>query len=147
MIFKIQSLIDVITNSSTSIYQIASKSSIDYIKTVINGILIAVGSDKKADDLFDFDIRYDEDVYFAYKDFLYDSGYISDELYVSDVIDPNELHNESTTKYTIEDFIDDDYSSYVNSHVVVTTKDNNKEADKLLGIIEEIYDHYAIFDG
>lgn len=47
MIFKIQSLIDVITNSSTSIYQIASKSSIDYIKTVINGILIAVGSDKK----------------------------------------------------------------------------------------------------
>lgn len=146
MIFKIQSLIDVITNSSTSIYQIASKSSIDYIKTVINGILIAVGSDKKADDLFDFDICYDEDVYFAYKDFLYDSGYISDELYVSDVIDPNELHNESTTKYTIEDFIDDDCDSYVNSHVVVTTKDNNKEADKLLGIIEEIYDHYAIFD-
>lgn len=147
MIFKIQSLIDVITNSSTSIYQIASKSSIDYIKTVINGILIAVGSDKKADDLFDFDIRYDEDVYFAYKDFLYDSGYISDTLYNSDIMDPDELYNKSITKYTIEDFIDDDYDSYVNSHVIVTTKDNNKEADKLLSVIEEIYDHYAIFNG
>lgn len=144
MIFKIQSLVDVITNSSTSIYQIASRSSINYIKTIINGILIAVGSDKKADDLFDFDIRYDEDVYFEYKDFLYDSGYISDKLYTSDVIDPNELYNESTTKYTIEDFIDDNYN---NSHVIVTTKDNNKEADKLLGVIKEIYDHYAIFDG
>lgn len=147
MIFKIQSLIDVITNSSTSIYQIASKSSIDYIKTVINGILIAVGSDKKADDLFDFDIRYDEDVYFTYKDFLYDSGYISDTLYNSDIMDPDELYNKSITKYTIEDFIDDDYDSYVNSHVIVTTKDNNKEADKLLGVIKEIYDHYAVFDG
>lgn len=146
MIFKIQSLVDVITNSSTSIYQIASRSSINYIKTIINGILIAVGSDKKADDLFDFDIRYDENIYFAYKDFLYDSGYISDKLYNSDIMDPDELYNKSITKYTIEDFIDDDYDSYVNSHVIVTTKDNNKEADKLLGVIEEIYDHYAIFD-
>lgn len=82
MIFKIQSLIDVITNSSTSIYQIASKSSIDYIKTVINGILIAVGSDKKADDFILILIYATmKDVYFLHiKIFLYDSGYISDTL-------------------------------------------------------------------
>ena len=43
-IFKIQSLVDVITNSSTSIYQIASSDSIKYMKDIINGILIDSGS-------------------------------------------------------------------------------------------------------
>ena len=39
MILTIHSVVDVITNSSTVIYTIASKSTIDAIKKLINGLL------------------------------------------------------------------------------------------------------------
>jgi len=57
----IHSIIDVITNSSTEIYTNTHSKSIEYAKDLINEILDAAGSDKTADDLFEFEIIEDEE--------------------------------------------------------------------------------------
>jgi hypothetical protein len=56
---RIQSYVDVITNSSTEVWQIASEESVRRIKEVINAILKVSGSEKTADDLFTFALRSD----------------------------------------------------------------------------------------
>lgn len=136
----IQSLVDVITNSSTTIYQTANEDSIYYMKNIINGILLAAGSDKKADDLFDFSIHIN-DIY-TYKEFLYERGCITEEVFNDDSI--------NTIEKILEKIIKEipDYPGEINfnSYIKITTKDNNKEANKLLGIIEDIYYHYETFD-
>ena len=52
MILKIQSISDVITNSSTEIYTIYTKNDITTIKNIVNALL-AVNGDSTFDDLFD----------------------------------------------------------------------------------------------
>lgn len=61
---KIHSLVDVITNSSTVIYVQSTDNTIKYAKDLINSLLEATNSDKKADDLFTFhfDIDRDEEI-------------------------------------------------------------------------------------
>ncbi len=51
---RIHSFIDVITNSSTEIYVRADESTVGAVKELVDVLLAAAGSDKKADDLFDF---------------------------------------------------------------------------------------------
>lgn len=66
---RIQSEIDVITNSSTSIYTVSGDYTIDRLKEIINSLLSLGGSKETADDLFDiylddpdyFDDEYDDD--------------------------------------------------------------------------------------
>jgi hypothetical protein len=53
----IHSVVDVITNSSSVIYTEATRAAIDTAKSMINEILSIAGSDKTADDLFDFQTR------------------------------------------------------------------------------------------
>lgn len=56
---NIQSYIDVITNSSTEVWQIATEQSVTMIKDVFNAVLEYAGSRDTADDLFDFELRSD----------------------------------------------------------------------------------------
>ena len=56
MLLKIHSFVDVITNSSTTIYTQFRKSAIKDSYEMINEILKLGGSDKKAEDLFDISI-------------------------------------------------------------------------------------------
>ncbi len=56
----VHSFIDVITNSSTEIYMKTHDGSVKYLKEFINTLMIAAESDKKADDLFDFDVQLDD---------------------------------------------------------------------------------------
>jgi len=58
---KIHSSSDVITNSSTSIF--VSTFSVDAMKKFINVLLKSGGSDKTADDLFEFEIINEEEEY------------------------------------------------------------------------------------
>lgn len=58
---KIHSTVDVITNSSTVIYTMATKQTINAAKTLINSILQLAESDLTEDALFDFSIELDED--------------------------------------------------------------------------------------
>lgn len=56
----VQSYIDLITNSSTSVFQWAN--SVSGVKDIINAILKSAGSDLKCDDLFDITIHYNIDI-------------------------------------------------------------------------------------
>lgn len=51
--FKIQSISDLITNSSSECYMYLSCDGISYFKEIINAILKISGSNKKYDDFFE----------------------------------------------------------------------------------------------
>lgn len=55
---RIQSINDVITNSSTEIYQEATQRTVNTVKDIINVILKVSGSDRSCDDLFTVSINY-----------------------------------------------------------------------------------------
>lgn len=56
----IQSYIDLITNSSTSVFQYANN--IEGVKDIINAVLKASGSNLTCDDLFNIELHYDIDI-------------------------------------------------------------------------------------
>lgn len=60
MKFYLQSWSDVITNSSTEIYQEATEYTVSAVKEIINTILKIAGSDKTCDDLFIVAIDYED---------------------------------------------------------------------------------------
>lgn len=67
---KIQSISDVITNSSTEIYVEATEHTLNGIKNIVNSILKSVNSEYTADNLFEFsleDIDKDIDTDYPYK--------------------------------------------------------------------------------
>ena len=56
----IQSYIDLITNSSTSVFQYANN--IEGVKDIINAVLKASGSNLTCDDLFNIELHYNIDI-------------------------------------------------------------------------------------
>lgn len=58
---KIQSITDIITNSSTEVYTIYTKNDIKTIKSIVNALL-AINGDSTFDDLFDIKLLINEDV-------------------------------------------------------------------------------------
>lgn len=78
MIFKLQSLNDVVTNSSMEVYQEATQYTVDAVKDIINVILKISGSDKSCDDLFTVSINY-EDMLDSYFDDCLDRSDIDEE--------------------------------------------------------------------
>lgn len=61
MIIRIQSIVDVITNSSTEIYVVATDYTLDRIKDIVNAVLEIGESDLTADDLFTFELEDEPD--------------------------------------------------------------------------------------
>lgn len=78
MKFKLQSLNDVVTNSSMEVYQEATQYTVDAVKDIINVILKISGSDKSCDDLFTVSINY-EDMLESYFEDIHDKSYIDKE--------------------------------------------------------------------
>lgn len=73
----IQSYIDLITNSSTSVFQCANN--IEGVKDIINAVLKASGSNLTCDDLFNIELHYDiyaEEYNINSDEFKYSSYYI-----------------------------------------------------------------------
>lgn len=71
VIFKISSITDVITNSSTEVFQIYDDSSFNNLKELVNNILALSNSDLKFDDLFDIKLVIEYDyIIDAYEDYL-----------------------------------------------------------------------------
>lgn len=66
MKFRLQSLNDVVTNSSMEVYQEATQYTVNAVRDIINVILKISGSDKSCDDLFTISINYGDmlDSYF-----------------------------------------------------------------------------------
>ena len=56
IVIKTHSIVDIITNSSTTIYTQATDGAIKTVKEIINTILKDAGSDKTVDDLYDVEI-------------------------------------------------------------------------------------------
>lgn len=66
MKFRLQSLNDVVTNSSMEVYQEATQYTVNAVRDIINVILKISGSDKSCDDLSTISINYEDmlDSYF-----------------------------------------------------------------------------------
>lgn len=62
MKINIQSISDIITNSSTEIYTIYTKNDIKTIKSIVNALL-AVNGDSTFDDLFDIELLINDSVF------------------------------------------------------------------------------------
>lgn len=75
---KIQSYIDVITNSSTTVFTFADN--IEGVKKIINGVLKVAGSKYTCDDLFDITVEYDVDLDDAIDDYYLDKAKEHPEL-------------------------------------------------------------------
>lgn len=78
MKFKLQSLNDVVTNSSMEVYQEATQYTVDAVKDIINVILKISGSDKSCNDLFTVSINY-EDMLESYFEDICDKSDIDEE--------------------------------------------------------------------
>ena len=61
-ILNIHSIIDIITNSSTEIFTYCGDSSITGAYELLNEVLKVAGSDKRAEDLFDIEFKYEEEI-------------------------------------------------------------------------------------
>lgn len=57
---KIQSISDIITNSSSEVFVIYDQNGIDTIKTIVNSILKLAKSEYSCDDLFDIQFVWDD---------------------------------------------------------------------------------------
>ena len=62
MVITIQSISDIITNSSTEVYTIYTKNDIKTIKSIVNALL-AVNGDLTFDDLFDIELIINDSVF------------------------------------------------------------------------------------
>lgn len=60
MMVKIQSVSDIITNSSSEVFVIYDQNGIDAIKTLVNSILRLSKSEYSCDDLFNFEFIWDD---------------------------------------------------------------------------------------
>lgn len=78
MKFRLQSLNDVVTNSSMEVYQEATQYTVNAVRDIINVILKISGSDKSCDDLFTISINY-EDMLDSYFDDCLDRTDIDEE--------------------------------------------------------------------
>lgn len=90
MKFKLQSLNDVVTNSSMEVYQEATEYTVSAVKEIINVILKISGSDKSCDDLFTVCINY-EDMLCRYFDYYLEDSDLDEEYkgMIESILDSN----------------------------------------------------------
>lgn len=158
MKFYLQSWSDIITNSSTEIYQEATEYTVSAVKEIINTILKIAGSDKTCDDLFIVAIDYEDMLERYFDSYIPDikddelrekadkivSGNIHDslkdlyqKLVDADLIGEGKLM--SISKYT--DTLDD-WDCYVSTSVSIIPK---KECDpRDVRILDKINDLFSL---
>ena len=144
---KIQSLIDVITNSSTSVFTIYSRQNIDDIKELVNAIL-AIDGNYTFDDLFDIKLLIDSDQ----AEFIWESDDKFSQEFPKFEDFYEHLENASEDELDqYEDILDDlqdcyDHFSLYDVFSITLkeeVKDSNivKQAAKLINRIDIIFDH------
>jgi len=150
MIIKIpyHSFIDVITNSSTEIYVSADKQSIEMAKEFIDGLLKIAGSDKTFDDLFEakVEIGYACDYWDDYKEYILDELNVKwlddDDNEIKEVVDEYYKKLENSDPEIIEVFskmVEDDCERFMDSTIVLTTKNDDKETIDLASKFRSIF--------
>lgn len=169
-ILNIQSYVDLITNSSTSIFQFADNPS--GVKAIFNAILKLGGSDKKFEDLFSMEVKTTADIDDAWDYYLdianryteqdeeLNDLILRDNEFISSVesIDYEnwenlrlQIYNILISKYNADSLTDwadsyneTRYGEYVySSNYCITPLKDNKEAEECLNQINELFSYEA----
>lgn len=122
---KIQSVSDIITNSSTEVFMVYNDSAFKNIKELVNAILALAGSDQTFDDLFEIKAGVDE--YFIEQHPEY-ADLPEDELLAK----AREIDSERYDGYP-----------YVSYYEVTAKEAKNTATAKILSKIDEIFNTYA----
>lgn len=162
MKFRLQSLNDVVTNSSMEVYQLATQYTVNAVKDIINVILKIGGSDKSCDDLFTVSIDY-SDMLEDYFERCIDNDNIDEEHrgmieevrnrkdedghYISDSEAYQELVKMGLVGdvlETIEKFVDnyDNEWRYPTTQVSIIPKNSDKKSDT--AILNKINDLFCV---
>lgn len=143
---KVQSISDVITNSSTEIYTIYTKNDVKTIKEIVSALL-AVNGDSTFDDLFDIELLINDSVF----EYLWDDSQdIQEEYpdkdkfyeYLGNCKDPDELDRFEDIWYDIHSY--DWCSSFYDGYSVML-KPGIEKTEKLEQAIKAIHTLDCIF--
>ena len=170
---KVQSFSDVITNSSTEVFTQADN--ISGVKRIIDGVLIAAGSNYTCDDLFDIIIKWDDNAIDKYKEYQIEeaknhindcpelidplSNYIIESSKSYKEVDWNNVHkleniiidivsknSKEWNILSIDDWVGKEYDYSYNSSYVITSKDpKNQEAANMLSAINHLFSYDAYY--
>ena len=165
MKFRLQSLNDVVTNSSMEVYQLATQYTVNAVKDIINVILKIGGSDKSCDDLFTVSIDYSDmlEDYFEHcidnEDEEYrgmieevrnrkdeDGHYISNSEAYQELV---KMGLVGDVLETIEEFTDNFYSDwrYPTTQVSIIPKNSDKKSDAaILNKINDLFNVEACYN-
>ena len=165
-VFKIKSLTDVITNSSTEIFSVYDKEAVNNIKELVNAILALNNktSNLTFDDLFevDFDINWELDTstMMDVSKTLKEKGYEEEAEYIRiGKLDSNEI-NDYLKQHNLfdialerlEELDNDSYEYRTVEGIIVKPKNSPKvskekveAAAKLLTNIDNIFEQYATY--
>ena len=149
---KIQSITDVITNSSTSVFTIYTKNDIKTIKSIVNALL-AVNGNSTFDDLFDIELLISGSVF---EDLWNNSTELQEEYPNED--DFNKYLKTCTNQNDLDRFEDiwydtryDSYMSFYDGYSV-TLKPGIEKTEKLeqairaIQTLDNIFDHEVCYD-
>lgn len=162
MKFRLQSLNDVVTNSSMEVYQLATQYTVNAVKDIINVILKIGGSDKSCDDLFTVSIDYsdmledyfercigNDDIDEEYRGMIEevrnrkdeDGHYISDSEAYQELV---KMGLVGDVLETIEKFVDnyDNEWRYPTTQVSIIPKNSDKKSDA--AILNKINDLFCV---
>ena len=154
MILKIQSISDVITNSSTEIYTIYTKNDIETIKNIVNALL-AVNGDSTFDDLFNIELLINDSVF----EYLWEDSKEIQEQYPNrdDFYDYLETLNDESELDRLEDIWYDthSWSCYMSFYdgYAVSIKPEIEKTEKLekamqaIQALDSIFSHEISYDG
>ena len=157
MKINVHSLIDVITNSSTSIFITMHGKSVDEMYELLNEVLKIADSDKKAEDLFDIEIDRDWDS--IVEKFIENEDFTEDEEKLVEEYEAFEDYKKARVfvmekivpclkeSGRWEDFNTNYYEMEENSWLVVKAKDNTKSTMDLWKKIRNLFNVDAIRDG
>ena len=170
---RIQSFIDVITNSSTSVFTWADN--INGVKRIINGVLKAVNSDYTCDDLFDITTEWEENALSDYRDYQIDEAreHTDESLELKELLTSREEEYRKLYNWDIINEIEDKIASIVSKNrekwniqsldkwvesnnedseykysscYVITPKDpSNKEAAEMIESINRLFSYDASY--
>lgn len=154
MILKIQSISDVITNSSTEIYTIYTKNDIETIKKIVNALL-AVNGDSTFDDLFNIELLINDSVF----EYMWeDSQEIQEEYpnrddfydYLEKLTDESELDRFEDIWYDTHSW--SCYMSFYDGYVVsikpeIEKTEKLEKAMQAIQALDSIFSHEISYDG
>ena len=158
----IQSYIDLITNSSTSVFQWADN--VDGVRDIINAVLEASGSNLTCDDLFVIKIHYNIDL-INVEDFYYDLACekMENDPKLEDLVNEYDTgyHKDSKILERIYEYLIKNYNvktldeyaekynensgdwMYSSSYIIEAKDPKNRKYEKALYIINNLFDYDA----